>query len=123
MRILIADDQKRTRQSLKLLLKTVPSGIEMREAINGHEAVNMVREFLPDVVLMDARMPGMDGVEATRLIKASWSGVKVIMLSMYPEYLEAAFQAGVDAYISKGQPPEELLEAICAMLSLSRSDE
>jgi DNA-binding NarL/FixJ family response regulator len=66
---------------------------------------------------MDGRMPGMDGVEATRMIKVKWPHMKVILLSMYPEYREAAYQAGADSFISKGETPEKLLEAICAVLN------
>ena len=90
---------------------------EIREAADGVEAVRLVQEMQPNVVVMDGRMPEMDGVEATRIIKENWPHMKVILLSMYPEYREAAAQAGADAFVSKGEPPEELLAAICALLN------
>jgi DNA-binding NarL/FixJ family response regulator len=118
MRILIVDDLERTRQSLTLLLNTLPDIKEVRAAANGQEAVELIQDWLPDLVVMDARMPKMDGVEATRLIKAKWPGVKVIVLSMYPEYHSQAIQAGADAFISKGAPAKDLLDTICEMLEL-----
>jgi DNA-binding NarL/FixJ family response regulator len=64
------------------------------------------------VVLMDARMPVMDGVDATRLIKERWPQIRVILLTMYPTYREDALDAGADAFLVKGCPPEQLLAAI-----------
>ena len=119
MRILIADDQKRTRQSLRLLLKTLPKIKEIWEAANGQEAVRSVTELQPNLAVIDGRMPVMDGVEATRLIKANWPQIKVIILSMYPEYQAMANQAGADAFVSKGQPPQELMDTISALLCSS----
>jgi DNA-binding NarL/FixJ family response regulator len=117
MRVLITDDQKQTRKSLKLLLKTFPPVEEIREAADGMEAVRLIPELQPDIVVMDGRMPKMDGIEATRIIKARWPSTKVILLSMYPEYREAASRAGADAFISKGEPPEKLVDTIFAILT------
>ena len=72
----------------------------------------MVGECRPDVVLIDARMPVMDGLEATRLIKDKWPEVKVIVLTMYPMYRAKALAVGADDFLVKGCPPEDLLEAI-----------
>jgi YesN/AraC family two-component response regulator len=83
IRVLIVDDQQRARQSLRALLSTWPQAGETREAASGGDAVRLVEESQPDVVVMDVRMPGMDGVEATRLIKDRWPQVKVVLLSMY----------------------------------------
>jgi DNA-binding NarL/FixJ family response regulator len=117
LRILIVDDQRRTRQSLKALLATKFQCMRMLEAENGVEALKYMNEWLlPDIVLMDARMPDLDGIEATRAIKRQAPRVKVIVLSMYVEYQVAALEAGADAFISKGEPPERLLAALCAML-------
>ncbi len=112
IRVLVVDDQPRARQSLKALLATWPPLAEVREAANGRQAIGRVEESRPDVVLMDARMPEMDGVEATRLIKAQWPQVKVVVLSMYAEYLDQAVAAGADAFIGKGEPPEKLLHTL-----------
>ena len=71
-----------------------------------------MEECKPDIVLIDARMPDMDGIQATRIIKTKSAQTPVIMLSMYIEYEAAALAAGADAFISKGDPPERLLEAL-----------
>ena len=70
--VLIVDDQPRARQSLRALLSTWPPAVEIWEAGNGHEANQLVKEQQPDIVLMDVRMPRMDGLQATELIKARW---------------------------------------------------
>ena len=82
------------------------------EAADGQEAVRLVEQRRPDVVLMDARMPVMDGLEATRLIKNRWPEVRVVVLTMYSAYRAQAMAAGADAFLVKGCPPEELLEAM-----------
>jgi DNA-binding NarL/FixJ family response regulator len=115
MQVLIVDDQPRARQSLKALLTTWPRVEEIREAASGQEAVHLVEEAQPDVVLMDVRMPEMDGVEATRLIKARWPQVKVIVLSMYADYRTEALAAGADAFVSKGEPPGQLLSTLATV--------
>jgi YesN/AraC family two-component response regulator len=112
IRVLIVDDQVHARQGLEALLVTWPQVQEVRQAAGGQEAIHRVREFLPDVVLMDARMPKMDGLEATQRIKARWPQVRVIMLSIYPDYAAQALLAGADTFISKGEPPERLLAAL-----------
>jgi CheY-like chemotaxis protein len=112
LRVLIVDDQRRARQSVKALLATKFQPIEMREAANGSEAVRRVEEWLPDIVLMDARMPEMDGVQATRVIKTRWPLIRVIILSMYAG--EAIWAAAADEFIMKGEPPERLLAALVA---------
>ena len=114
LRVLIVDDQRRARQSLQALLATKFHPIEVHEAANGVEAVKCIEEWLPDIVLMDARMPETDGIEATRLIKRRMPQLNVIVLSMYAEYEAAALMAGADAFISKGEPPERLLAALAA---------
>jgi DNA-binding NarL/FixJ family response regulator len=118
LRILIVDDQRHTRQSLKALIGTKFQFIEMLEAENGVGAVKCAEEWVPDIVLMDARMPDMDGIEATRAIKQQKSDVKVIVLSMFAEYEAAALEAGADTFISKGEPPEDLLAALSVIVGL-----
>ena len=115
LRVLVVDDQPRARQGLKALLATWPIAQEIREAANGQEALALVEESLPDVVLMDVRMPKMDGLEATRRIKAKWPQVKVIALSMYAEYAADALAARADAFVCKGEPPDKLLATLGAM--------
>jgi CheY-like chemotaxis protein len=109
LRILIVDDQRRARQSLRALLAIRFQPIETQEAENGLEAVRRVVEWRPDIVLIDARMPELDGIEATRAIKRLTPHVKVIVLSMFAEYHAAALEASADMFMSKGEPPERLL--------------
>jgi CheY-like chemotaxis protein len=117
IRVLVVDDQLRARQSLKALLATWPQLQEVREAANAQQALSVIEAFRPDVVLMDARMPGMDGVEATRTIKARWPQLRVIVLSMYAEYLDAALAGGADAFVNKGLAPEKLLVTLANVAS------
>jgi len=116
IRVLIVDDQPRARQSLKALLSTWSGVGDMHEGCNGREAVQLVEELQPDVVLMDVRMPEIDGLAATVQIKALWPQVKVILLSMYPEYQGEALAAGADAFVGKGNAPHELLDLLSAVL-------
>ena len=115
--ILIVDDQGHARRSLKALLATRFQLVDTCEAVNGVEAIRCVEECKPDIVVMDARMPEMDGIEATRLFKMKSAHTPVIMLSMYPEYQAAALAAGASAFISKGEPPERLLEVLTKVTS------
>lgn len=116
VRILIADDQKRTRQSLKALLATSLPGTEIWEAADGAEALRLAEELHPHLVVMDIRMPGVDGLTATRGIKSRWPDIKVLVLSMYPGQQEEARDAGADLFVGKGEPPERLLAALSSLL-------
>jgi DNA-binding NarL/FixJ family response regulator len=110
-RILIVDDQASVREGLRTVLEL--EGLEIvGEAAEGREAVQLMEELQPNAVLMDARMPVMDGLDATRLIKDRWPEVKVIVLTMYASYQADALAAGADAFLVKGCAAEELLEAI-----------
>jgi DNA-binding NarL/FixJ family response regulator len=115
LRILIVDDQPHARRSLKALLAAKFQRAEVREAEDGNDAVRCIEQLTPDVVLMDALMPNMDGLQATRWIKAAQPGIKVIVLSMYGEYRAAARSVGADAFVSKGDPPEVLLGIVAEM--------
>lgn len=112
IKVLVVDDMARARQSIKALLATCVGIDEVREAANGREAVDVVAQWLPDAVVMDVQMVEMDGLEATRIIKAGWPQVKVIVLSMYSDYEVQARAAGADAFINKGEPPACLLNAL-----------
>src|SRR5919108_5019585 len=122
-RVLICDDEPRTRQALKTLLRTreVICNDEsssmiyvVGEARDGYEAVQLVKAFLPQVVVIDACMPGMDGLEATRLIKQNWPRVRVVVLTMYPDQRQAALDAGADTFLMKGCLAETLFDDILA---------
>ena len=122
VRVLVVDDQLRARQGLKALLATWPQLKEIREATNGKQALAIVEEYQPDLVLMDVRMPEMDGLEATRRIKASRPHVLVVVLSMYTEYAAEAIAAQADAFVCKGEPPEKLLETLTALTAASKPE-
>ena len=115
VQILIVDDQPRARKSLRALLSTWPVPQKVREAACGQEGVQRVEECQPDVVLMDVCMPDMDGLRATRLIKARWPQVKVIVLTLYGEYEAEAREAGADAFVAKGEPADRLLATLSAV--------
>ena len=111
-RVLIVEDRTQTREGLKALLATAPPVQVVGEAADGREAINLITELQPDVVLMDASMPIMDGLEATRLVKAQWPEVRVIVLTIHTGLRAEALAAGADAFLVKGCPAGELLAAI-----------
>jgi len=121
--VLICDDEPKTRQALKALLLTQEVTCNegsssmihvVGEARDGYEAVRLVKPFLPQVVVIDACMPGMDGLEATRFIKRNWPQVRVVVLTMYANQRQAALDAGADTFLMKGCPAETLFDAILA---------
>jgi DNA-binding NarL/FixJ family response regulator len=116
IRVVQADDQALVRSGLRALLANSDDLQVVGEASNGREAVAVVTRTRPDVVLMDARMPGLDGIEATRLITADprLTGVAIIMLTTFDEddLIFAAIRAGASGYLLKDAEPAELREAI-----------
>ena len=122
IRVMIADDQRPTRKGLRALLTLYPEVELVGEAADGQEAVRMVRECWPDVVLMDMQMPVLDGVNATRWIKLQWPGVKIVGLTMHGIYEDEALAAGVDAFLIKGCSAEALLNAILQFRQFSSSE-
>ena len=112
IRLVIADDNPHARHGLRAVLASQP-GIEVvGESSHGKEAIALVETMHPDVALLDVRMPIIDGLEATRLIKSRWQGIKVILLSMYAFYEEEAWTSGADAFLVKGCPADELISTI-----------
>jgi len=110
--VLIADDRPASLNGLRALLATQPTIDIVGEASDGQEAIQLVEQCRPDVVLMDVRMPVTDGLEATRIIKDRWPEVKIIVLTMYPSHQAEALAAGADVFLVKGCSAEDLLEAI-----------
>jgi DNA-binding NarL/FixJ family response regulator len=118
-RVLLADDQELMRMGFRMVMDTQPDLEIVGEAANGHEAVEATRSLEPDVVLMDVRMPELDGVEATRRIVGSQSSARVIILTTFDldEYVYAALRAGASGFLLKDAPPGDLLSAIRAVAS------
>jgi len=119
-KVLIADDNTRARSGLRLLLSLQPEIEVVGEAVDGLEAVDLVRDRQPNVVLMDIRMPLLDGLEATRRMKAHWPEIRVALTSMVAGHRAKALAAGADAFLVKGCPTEELLAAILDRAILDR---
>lgn len=117
--VLIADDQPLQRMGFKMLLEGTPGITVVGEAATGAEAVRMVERARPDVVLMDVRMPGMDGIEATRRITAAGSRTHVLILTTFDldEYVYAGLRAGASGFLLKDARPEELLAGIRVVAS------
>jgi DNA-binding NarL/FixJ family response regulator len=109
---MIVDDRRFSRDGLQALLATTPEVEVIGEAVNGSEAVRLAEQFRPDVVLMDIRMPKMNGIEATRHIKSGRPETRVILLTMYADHRTEAMDAGADVFLLKGCPAEQLLSSI-----------
>ncbi|MET8980754.1 response regulator transcription factor [Streptomyces sp. NPDC004539] len=114
IRVLIADDQQMVRQGFTVLLNTHP-GIEVvGQAVDGLDAVAKVEELSPDVVLMDIRMPELNGIEATRRITATLPDLKVLVLTTFDldEYVYEALRAGASGFLLKDASADQLAEAV-----------
>jgi DNA-binding NarL/FixJ family response regulator len=112
IRLLIADDRPRTRRALRALLAAHAGFDVVGEASNGDEAIALVADLQPGVVLLDVRMPGVDGIAATAHIKSRWPAIRVVVHSMAMERRDEALAAGADAFVSKGVVPDELVRAL-----------
>jgi NarL family two-component system response regulator LiaR len=114
MKVIVCDDQATVRDGLVMLLKLEPDIDVVGTAEDGAEAVEMAADKGPDLVLMDLKMPIMNGVEATRQIKTRYPDVKVLVLTTYAddEWVFDAIQAGASGYLLKDTPREELMKAI-----------
>jgi DNA-binding NarL/FixJ family response regulator len=116
--VLIADDQMLVRGGLRMILEAQGDIAVIAEAANGREAVEATRLHRPDVVLMDVRMPGMDGIQATRELIAGAAGPSsVLMLTTFDldEYVYDAMKAGASGFMLKNTPPEQLVHAVRAI--------
>src|SRR3712207_3943557 len=113
-RVLIADDHDLVREGLLAVLEGEPDLEVVGEAKNGREALEMCRQVRPDLILMDVRMPEMDGLAATRAIKEELPTTSVVMVTMHenPDYLLEAIRAGAAGYILKDAEGERLVGAV-----------
>jgi DNA-binding NarL/FixJ family response regulator len=114
IRVLVVDDQELVRAGLIMILNSQDDIDVVGEAANGSDAVAAVGRLRPDVVLMDIRMPIMDGLEATRILKASNIDLRVLVLTTFDpdEYVYKALKAGASGFVLKDIPPNELLTAV-----------
>jgi DNA-binding NarL/FixJ family response regulator len=114
IRVLVADDQSMIRAGFRLLLAREPDIDVIAEARNGIEAVQQAARFNPTVVLMDIRMPELDGLQATRHILAADASARVLILTTFDldEYVYDALQAGASGFVLKDDPPEQLIAAL-----------
>ncbi len=117
IRVLLVDDQSLLRLGFRMVLETQPDIEVVGEAGDGAQAVSMTRRLQPDVVLMDVRMPVLDGIQATRQIVASGSAARILVLTTFnlDEYVYAALRAGASGFLLKDVPPADLLTGIRAV--------
>lgn len=119
IRVLVADDQTLIRSAITELVAHADGMTVVGEAVDGDQAVELAGDLRPDVVLMDIRMPGTDGIEATRLIcsRPDLAGVRVLVLTTFEEdqYIVGALRAGASGFVGKGSEPGRILDAIRAV--------
>jgi len=117
-RTIVVDDHDIARLGLVAILQSIPGVHVVAEASDARGAIDAVRHYQPDLVLMDVRMPDTEGLEAARQIRTSWPDTRVVMMSYWnvPEYVMEAFQAGATGYISKGAPRAEIVDEIDRVL-------
>ena len=113
-RLAIVDDHELARESLQNMLSDEPDIEVVGEAANGRQALSLCSRLRPDLILMDVRMPEMDGLAATREVKQRYPEASVMMLTMHenPDYLLEALKAGAAGYVLKDAPQEEIIEAV-----------
>jgi len=121
IKVLIVDDNEVVREGLKSILEPQADIEVVSEATDGLDAVAKAEELRPDVILMDAHMPVMDGTEATRLIKRSLPDVKILFLTVYGDYVGAALEAGASWYLTKDCRRQDLMEAIRVLARSNRA--
>ncbi|MFC8364829.1 response regulator [Streptomyces griseorubiginosus] len=119
IRVLVADDQMMVREGFSVLLNAMPDIEVVGEAVNGREAVDRVRDLAPDVVLMDIRMPELNGIEATREIVAANGTSKVLVLTTFDldEYVYQALRAGASGFLLKDASARQLAEGVRVVAS------
>ena len=119
IKILLADDYKVIREGLRNLIESLENMEVIGEAEDGRSVVNMARELIPDIVIMDIAMPGLNGIKAARLISSNIPNVKIIALSMQRErqFVLEMFRAGASGYLLKDRASEELAQSIKTVCS------
>ena len=122
IRILIADDHSVVRSGLRQLLKTSADFSVVGEASSGDEAIEQVKKYKPDIAILDISMPGMNGIDATRIIKQDSDGTKVLILTIHEseDYVLQMVRAGASGYLLKNAGKEELFNAVRAIVAGER---
>lgn len=113
-RVLIVDDHAFIRRGVQSILQSFPEWELCGEAANGNDAIQFADELKPDVILMDVTMPGLNGIEATRIIHNTHPGMKIVLLTLHesPEILRNGFRAGASGYLLKADTEQELMKAL-----------
>jgi two-component system, NarL family, response regulator DegU len=113
-RVLIVDDHAFIRRGVQSILQSFPEWEVCGEAVDGNEAIRLADELKPAVILMDVSMPGMNGIEATRIIRNAHPEVKIVLLTLHesPEVLKNGFRVGATGYLLKADADQELLKAL-----------
>jgi two-component system response regulator DegU len=124
IRILVVDDHQIFRESLRQIIEGRKDMEVVAEADNGSSAIKQVQKFKPDIVIMDIRMPVVDGIDATRRIKSKYPEIKIIALSSHSDrsYVEKMMQAGASDYMSKICSPNELIKCVFDVWSREPSE-
>ena len=121
IRVLVADDSIAVREGLMSLLGAHPEFEIVGAAGDGLEAIRMTHRLAPDLVVMDAQMPRLDGIEATRRIKRAFPMVGVLFFSVFADYVEAGLAAGADGYLTKDCEPDQLVAKASEIVAGIRS--
>lgn len=118
-KILIVEDNATFRKSLKELLHTRFPSMEIEEAGDGEKALRKIRAVVPDIIFMDIKLPGENGLQITKKVKAKYPEISIIILTYYdlPEHREAAFQCGANHFLSKCTSTQEIVNLIQSILS------
>jgi DNA-binding NarL/FixJ family response regulator len=113
-RVLIVDDHAFIRRGVQTILHPFPEWELCGEADNGNDAIRMAEELKPEVIIMDLSMPGLNGIEATRAIRKTQPGVKIVLLTLHEsaELVRSAFRAGARGYLLKTDAEQELVKAL-----------
>jgi DNA-binding NarL/FixJ family response regulator len=113
--IMVVEDSSRARSALTAYISLQAGFKVSAEASNGAEAIDLIKKYPPDIILMDLQMPVMDGLEATQTIKKYWPQIKILALTMYPNCEAEALSAGADAFLVKGCSVHDLISTIQAL--------
>jgi DNA-binding NarL/FixJ family response regulator len=117
-RVLVVDDHAFIRRGVRSILHSSPGWELCGEAGNGQDAISLAAELKPELIIMDVSMPGLNGIEATRIIRRNQPGAKIVLLTMYDsgELVRSAFRAGASGYLLKSDAEHELMHALRVVL-------